>query len=662
MTEYFELTEERHVLGPQGQLVGDDRHLIRAGLVLLVVLTMWKFYVATITNVLWDEAHFVMSGQHLDLAYPDIPGGYPWLARLITSVAGWHIMPLRVVALLIAAGIPFAVYFMAEPAVGRRNAVWAAIIALLCPAVTNNGPIFYPEGGLQLLLPLMAGCLLRAVIDDRMKWWILAGVCGALGLLVHFRFIIAGVAVVVFLVATPIGRSLWQRPGLYVTAVMALLGLVPALIYNAVNDWPAIQFHILNRPKFEFNPTYVTSFLFTQFGIANPVFFIAMAFGAKVAVWDRRDRPESLLGWIGAGIFGFYCVQSLVNKRIMPHWPWLAFVPLLTFAPGVLSAWVDGAVTRSSRLVRTALVALGPAITVVLGVGITCMMYINSHALQMPSSLRNFSTDKSENWLLIEPDLTAAMARAQARFGATPVLVSNGHASAVHIEFPAVKGRRVYTLDDPDDQLTRFVEARHRWGLDRAALLKTQAGKGVVLVLTEPEVLYHMSDQARFYKDICGMFDEIEPYRTTILPPGRVALHMYTAKVATQVQPASAGPCALLPQLYIAKPLRGAQLKTDDKGHYFGMAVDPIGIKSVDVLVDGVVVTGTHYGFDPHAVNPLAVQAPDVLSYDPNYPKVQFEFEFPKGALKAGRHKLSLRATRSDGSSVDGELRDIFVK
>lgn len=661
MTQFYELNAERPTAQPQRQLIGDDRQLLRAGLILLALLTVWKLYVSTITNVLWDEAHFVMSGQYLDLAYPDIPAGYPWLARLITSIAGWSILPLRIVALAIATAIPFAVYFMAKPATSERNAIWAAIISLLCPAITNNGPIFYPEGGLQLLLPLMAGCLLRAILEDKLKWWIWAGVCGALGLLVHYRFIIPGVAMVVFLVASPVGRQLWKRPGLYVTAVIAALGLLPALAYNALNDWPAVQFHILNRPKFEFYPTYVFSFLFTQFGIANPVFFIAFAFGAKLAIWDRRDRPETLLGWLGAGIFVFYCLQAFVNKRIMPHWPWLAFVPLLAFAPEVLTGWVDKATSSGGRLIRVIAVAVAPTVTVLLGVLITIIMFINSHALQMPPELRGFSTDKSENWLLIEPDLAKAVARAKARFGAEPALVSNGHASAVHIEFPAVKGRRVYTLDDPDDIKTRFVQARHKWGLDRAALMQGQAGKGVVLILTEPEFVYHDADEAAFYKAICGLFDEVEPVSVTTLPPGRVALHMYTARVRT-APVAVTGQCALLPAVNLAHPFRAEFLGHDDKGHYFGMAADPIGIKSVDVLIDGQFVTAAHYGLDPHAVDPRAVLAPDVLAYDPNYPKVQYEFDFPAGSLKPGNHQLTIRATRSDGSTVDSDPRALFVR
>ncbi|MBW8881098.1 MAG: glycosyltransferase family 39 protein, partial [Asticcacaulis sp.] len=457
MTEFYELTAERPSLGAQSRLIGDDRQLARAGMILLAVLTVWRLYMATITSVIWDEAHFVMSGQHVDLAYPDIPAGYPWLARLITSLFGWQVLPLRLVAIVMATLIPFAVYFMARPVVDRRQATWAAIASLLCPAIAQNGVIFYPEGGLQLLLALMAGCLLRAVGGNKMKWWIATGVFAGLGLLVHYRFIVPGLPVVGFLIATPVGRKQWTRPGLYVTAGLALVGLLPAVIYNMVNHWPAVQFHIVNRPKLEISLTSLVSMVMTQVMMANPVLFLGFAVGAKRAVWDRRDQPEALLGWMGAGVFVFYCLQSIINKKIMPHWPWLAFIPLLPLAPAVLIGFVDQTASRVNRMFRMVLVGLAPVIVVVAGGVFSFMQYVNAHALTMPYSLRGLDTSKHENWALIEPELATAVAAAKSRFGDDIALATNGHASAVHIEFPAEKGRRVYTLDDPDDVKTRFV-------------------------------------------------------------------------------------------------------------------------------------------------------------------------------------------------------------
>ncbi|MGZ3299128.1 MAG: glycosyltransferase family 39 protein, partial [Asticcacaulis sp.] len=237
----FTPLDEARPLGEFRPLIGDERALIRMALILGGVLMVWRLYVACISNVIWEESHFVVSGQHLGLAYPDIPGGFAWLARLITTIFGWHVLPLRIVSLLIATAIPWSVYFMATPVVSRRNAIWAAIIAMLLPTATMNGTVYYPEGALQLLLALMLGCLLRAIQSPAgYKWWLWSGVVAMAGLLIHYRFLVPGIAAVVYLLATPEGRAQWRKPGIYIVGVMGMIGMLPAILYNASHDWPAI--------------------------------------------------------------------------------------------------------------------------------------------------------------------------------------------------------------------------------------------------------------------------------------------------------------------------------------------------------------------------------------------------------------------------------------
>lgn len=652
---FTELGAERPVLGAQSQLIGSDNRLIRVCAGLGAALFLWKLYVAATYPVLWDEAHFAVSGAHPDLGYPDIPAGYPWLAGLVTAIAGWNVLPLRIVALLISAGIPFAVHFMAEPIAGRRNAIWAAIVSLIVPAVAMNGAIFYPESGLQLLLALMCGCQIRAMGQDGLKWWIWTGIAAALGLFVHYRFIIAGIGVAVFLAADPMGRRQWRKPGLYAAAAIALLGLLPSVIYNGMNDWPAVQFHILNRPRFAFSLNYLMGFMATQIFMGGFVFFAAMAVAARREIKDSRNSAGAMLAWTGAAIFAFYALQAPFNKKIMPHWPWLAFVPLVAFVPGVLRQYVDSAFTWSDRRFRAGLVALGPLLTILAAGGFTYTAFAQARGVPLPEGLTTATNTKSENWSLLVPYAQKAEQAAQVRFGGDPAWVTNGHAQAVHLEFPGTR-RAVYTLDNPDDVATRFVVARHTWGLDRTALLHDRAGQGVVLVLQTPEFVYHEAEQAAFYQDICTHFSDIRREATTVLPPGQMEFAVYTARVSDN-RGATPQPCAFLPQAYIGRPALGDVLKVGDKGHYFGMAADPRGVTSVDILVDGKIVTRARYGLDPDGA-----RAPKLLTYDPNYPRVQYDFDFPQGSLTKGRHALTVLATRSDGTTFSSDPRPVLVR
>ncbi len=648
---FYELGAEPERPDAMPQLLGNDRELVRAAFIFGGFMTTWRIFVICNSNLMWDEAHFMVSGRHLDIGYPDIPGGFPWLSWMITSIFGWSVVPLRIYALLMAIAMPFAVYFMALPVLARRDAIWVAVIAMLAPGIAMNGTLFYPEGTMQVLLALMCGCLMRALDSDALKWWALTGLCAALGLLTHFRFLLPGVGILLFLLVTPQGRHQWTRPGLYLAALIALLGLLPSLVYNGLNDWPALQFHILARPRFDFHPVFVLSFLMIQVGSATPVFLAAALVGGwKVlrAPFDRR----AVLAIVAITVFGFYSLLALIDKRVMPHWAWMALVPALALVPEQLRAFVASASNRAAQARHAFLVACGPVLGILTGVGLTLVGYTTAHAEAMPLSLRQFAAETNEDWSRVLPLLAAADARARARFGPDVVWAAGGHRAAARLE--VLNGRALYSLDEPFDTVSQFTVARRAWSLGPDAL-KNKAGKGVVLILDEPQVLYHDGDAVAFYERICSSFDGMEEVSRVDLPPGRVRVHLYTARI--RATPGGAVNCPLLPALYVAKPLAGAFLGTDDHKHYFGMAADSKGITRVDVLIDRRFAAATRYGLDPEGA-----RAPAVLAFDPNYPKVQFDFDFPKGALKPGEHTLSILATRGDGTQVESDPKPLFIR
>jgi hypothetical protein len=352
-------------------------------------------------------------------------------------------------------------------------------------------------------------------------------------------------------------------------------------------------------------------------------------------------------------------VQTIFNKKIMPHWPFMAFIPLLPFVPDLLENFMSRATTQGRRNLRMSLIATAPLMALAIGVTGTAYQWAFVHSADLPYALRERNVLKNENWTLLEPAIPAADARAKARFGPDVVWAANSHMSAVHMEFPGSgdSHRRFYTLDDPNDELTRFVVARHKWGLDMSSLIEKQAGKGVMLAMLEPSYIYHEADKTAMYTRLCQNFEQIEPFRIDSLPPYKMAVDFYTAKVRVHpLTDISAAPCPFFPQLYIAHPERGAFLGSDDTGNYHGAAADPKGITAVDILIDGKVVTRARYGLDLETYH-----VPALLKYDPNWPNLQYDFKFPKGSLVSGEHKLSIRATRTDGTTFDSDARTLYV-
>lgn len=652
--QLYELGSEPETAAAGKPLFGDDKALIRIGLIIGAVVFFWKLYIGIISNPIWEEGHFAVSGLYPALGYPDIPAGFPLLSRIVTAIFGWDLLPLRLLSLLIATAIPFAVYFMASGVVTKRQAIWAAILAVLIPPLSMSGTIYYPEGALQLLLALMLGCLLRALRDDSWKWWNLTGLCAALGLFIHFRFLIPGAGVVLFALLTAQGRKLWTNPKFWVTGLIAALGLVPSLIYNATSGWPAIAFHVTNRPDWRPDISFLMSFLNQQIGITTPIFFFALLYAGKKAVWDERKEPQALLGVVGLFIFGLYLVQSPANRILMPHWPFLAYVPLVALVPAVLINFVDKARPARRRL-RQFVIALGPVLAIGVGLGITAYQWAWANSATIPAEWRALNFMRNENWAPVQTEVDKAKTIAEQRFGTNVALAVSGHVPATHLELPDAQQRLYYTLGEPYDTFSRFNTARQHWGLDIEALGRTHKGKGVVLILPEPSYLYHQPSEIAFYQELCRRFEAIEPHKTVNLPPDRTAVTLYTARVKSA--PAASADCPLFPALYVAQPPRGTFLKPDSNTNYFGIATDPIGLTKVEILIDGKVASEARYGLDPEGA-----RAPEVLKYDPNWPKVQFDFKIDQSGLSAGQHTLSIRATRTDGTTTEGASRTFYKR
>lgn len=647
------------VHGPGKPLFGDDRALIRAAFVIGAVITLWKAWLAVTGNLIWEEAHFVVLGRHLDWGYSDVPPGWPLLARAVETLFGPSLVALRLITLALAQLIPFGIYFLAKAVAPRREAIWAALISMIFLPLTASGTIYYPEGALQLLLALMLGCLIRAIRDDRLHWWALTGLCAALGLLVHYRFVLAGAGVLAFSLLTREGRSLWKRPGFWLAGLIAVAGAVPGLIYNIREGWPVWTYQVANRPGETGGPKfkYLSALLQQQIGAASPVFFVGLIAGALAALRAARrgEAPAALLSWCGAALFFTYLAVAPFSKQVMPHWPFLAYVAWLPFLPAVLIGFTDRAKSLAGRRFRQALIALAPLLVFAVAVAITVFEIAWTRPEALPENRRGALFMEMEDWRRLTPALDRATAQARQTFGGDPALAAAGHVSALRLEFLGGPDRQVFALGEPYDQFTRFSVMRARWGLDLAGLMRAKAGRPVVLALQEPSYLYHTPPEAHFRKRLCAAITDLKELETIELPPGRTAVTLYIGRVRGTPGPI-VGRCALFPRLYIAQPTRGANLKAGQPYHGFGVAAAQAGIASVEILLDGQPAGPARYGLAPPD-GPVS----DVLAFDPDYPKVQFDYALPPERLTPGAHRLSLRAVRKDGVVLEGADRTIYV-
>ncbi|MEV6643176.1 glycosyltransferase family 39 protein [Amycolatopsis sp. NPDC051371] len=186
-----------------------------------------------------DELYFLAAGRHLAWGYVDQPPLLPLLARIMDEV-GHSPFVLRIPAMLVMLG---GVVLTALIARELGGATKAQTLAAATFAVSTN----FLAGGhylatstvdpfLWTLLLWLLVRWLRTRADGLLVW---AGVVTAVAL--YAKFLIGGfwlAAGVALLVCGP--RELLRRPALWVGAAIAVVALVPTLVWQATHGWPQL--------------------------------------------------------------------------------------------------------------------------------------------------------------------------------------------------------------------------------------------------------------------------------------------------------------------------------------------------------------------------------------------------------------------------------------
>lgn len=250
------------------------------GLALFAILLAAKFILGARLDLFGDGAFYWLESRHPAISYSDVPFLTPLMVGLGTALIGDTVLGARILFIAVGSTLPLALYWLAHPIVGHRDAVIAAIFSLLVPVPALLGLLVIPDVPLLILSVLTLGALERAIRTSRRGWWIATGLFAALAFNAHYRFVFFALAVLLYLTLTAQGRRHWRDRNLYIATAIALVGLVPLLWFNLSNRLAGIAFHFVDRHPWQFDPQGLL-YLVTQAIWVTPLIFAACA----VTLW-----------------------------------------------------------------------------------------------------------------------------------------------------------------------------------------------------------------------------------------------------------------------------------------------------------------------------------------------------------------------------------------
>lgn len=301
-----------------------------------------------------DEAYYWQWSRRLDWSYYSKGPGIAWSIAASTGLLGDTEFGVRAPAVVFAAVAALALAALGTRMSGdRRVGFFAAALTMLVPLYSISGWLMTID--MPYLACWAAACVgAWGALERRSRWgWLGFGAAVAAGFLFKYTILLLlpGVAAYALLrrgrLDTAARPWAWALGG----AAVALLGLVPVVVWNAQRGWPTLR-HLLghlglpggdlppeqtNQGVWVYEPLWTLELVGTQIVLIGPVLLLIIA-GVRLAMVERREGgsrwPAKLFLMLCAvPILVFYLGVSFVTD-VEGNWPAGAYLTLI-----VLGAW-----------------------------------------------------------------------------------------------------------------------------------------------------------------------------------------------------------------------------------------------------------------------------------------------------------------------------------
>src|SRR3954469_2885127 len=232
-----------------------ESRLVRATAITVVALVLLRLVAAAYTPLTFDEAYYWTWSKNLAGGYYDHPPVVALVIRAGTMIAGDTELGVRLVSVLLALPMSFAVYRTAELLFGGRRVASTATILLNATMMAAVGTLIVtPDAPLLVASSFVLFALAQVLASGRGVWWLAVGAAVGAALLSKYTALFFGPAILIWLVAVPKLRRWLMSPWPFLGALVSLAMFWPVIRWNADHQWVSFlkQF---GRARIEnFNP------------------------------------------------------------------------------------------------------------------------------------------------------------------------------------------------------------------------------------------------------------------------------------------------------------------------------------------------------------------------------------------------------------------------
>jgi len=329
-------------------------HPVLGGLALVYFLFLWVPGIVGQYTYFIDEFYYLSCADHLAFGYVDHPPLSIFLLKLIRSVLGDSLPALRLLPSLAGAATVLATGILARRLgaglYGQALAAGAAMTGPIWHVVFG----FYSMNSLAILLWALAFLVLVEIEKrDEPRLWLLFGLLAGLALENKHTFILLLFGLGVGVVITRARRHLLSR-WLWIGAAIAVLILLPNIIWQMANGWPSLEFYH-NADLYKNVHTPPLEVLIQQVLYMNPAALPVWLAGLVFLLGARRGQPFRHLGWLFVALL----ILMLAGQKSRPDRIAGAYPILFAAGGALLCNWTGKAKLRWLRYTLPLLLIAG---------------------------------------------------------------------------------------------------------------------------------------------------------------------------------------------------------------------------------------------------------------------------------------------------------------
>lgn len=302
-------------------------------LIILVALAAWRVLAASHLGMelYADEAQYWTWSLTPDWGYYSKPPMVAWAIWLGTHLFGSGELGVRAVSVLVYPLTTWVLFLFVRRLFGtdpraEAMAFWTGLIYATLPFVSVGAWLITTDAFLILFWSLSLYVLTYALESGRWRHWLLLGLAVGLGLMSKYSMVFFGLGLAAYFAISPERRRLFLDPRPYAAAGLALLLLLPNVLWNASHHFVSYEHtaEISQLDRSLFHPAALWKFFLGQFAVFGPFTFAGLlVLAARPRTWLGDDRLRLLAAFALAPLAAFLGLALL--SRAFANWAAFAY-------------------------------------------------------------------------------------------------------------------------------------------------------------------------------------------------------------------------------------------------------------------------------------------------------------------------------------------------